>query len=259
MEEEVLKDPLLDLDNLDDLETATPNPEEDKDNSDKSDDKDQEEGKEETPKKEPTAKEIRHQQQEEGRLAEVKRLKEMVIEAEVAKASNDASSLLELAKKDPKLADEVAKKFWYSDFKDAKKQITAWEEVESKKSTIQTEDDLEDWYQKRKAKDEHEQSLVEAKTLIDELPEEDQEEAIELFNDLVDGKTLTREKALKYAKMVTLSLKKEVVSTKKIDKADWLKKLSSTGMSQSKKVSNNEPQMVIFGGEEILLDSKQIN
>ena len=59
--------------------------------------------------------------------------------------------------------------------------------------------------------------------------------------------------------MVTLSLKKEEVSTKKIDKTEWLKKLSSNGMGQSKKPSNSEPQMVIFGGKEILLDSKQTN
>ena len=177
--EEELKDPLLELENLADEETTkTPILEEEKDNS--TDDKeDNQENKEETPeKKEPTAKEIRHQQQMDGAKAEVERLKAIVIEAEVAKASNDASSLLELAKKDPKLADEVAKKFGYVDFKDAKKQITAGESVEDKKPTIQTEDDLEDWYQKRKAKDEHEQSLVEAKTLIDGLPEEDQDEAI---------------------------------------------------------------------------------
>jgi hypothetical protein len=39
------------------------------------------------------------------------RLRDLAIESEVKLASQDATSLLELAKKDTKLADEVAKRF----------------------------------------------------------------------------------------------------------------------------------------------------
>ena len=251
-EEEILVNP---LDNLDDLETATPTPEVEEDNSEESIDQDQE-GKEtpekETPK-EPTAKELRHQQQEEGRLAEVQRLRGMVIDAEVAKASNDAKSLLDLHDKDPKLAEEVAKKFGYADFKDAKKQITAWDEPE----VVDQKEQFETWYQERKAKEDHETALVEAQAIISQLPEDLQEEAIEEFNDLIDGKVLTKEKALKYANMVSLSVQPK--STPKVDTTEWLKKLSTTGITTAKKVSKDTPQMVIFNGEEILLDSKQTN
>jgi hypothetical protein len=62
----------------------------------------------------------RYKQQLEGSKAEAERLKAMLIDEEVSKASQDAKKLLELHKKDPKLADEVAKKFNYSSFDEAK-------------------------------------------------------------------------------------------------------------------------------------------
>jgi uncharacterized membrane protein YqiK len=128
---EILVNPLDDLDAVDEtIEETTLVPEEEKDNSDTTDD-DQEEKTEE--KKELTPKEIRHAQQEEGRVKEVMRLREMVIEAEVEKASQDATNLKNLSKKDPKLADEVARKFGYKDFRDANTQITEGEKTDTKK------------------------------------------------------------------------------------------------------------------------------
>jgi hypothetical protein len=46
-----------------------------------------------------------------------------MIDREVKNAEKDARSLLELHDADPKLADEVAKRFGYDDFNDAKSEI----------------------------------------------------------------------------------------------------------------------------------------
>ena len=47
----------------------------------------------------------------------------MLIDQQVEAAEKDARSLLKLHDADPKLADEVARKFGYDDFADAKKYI----------------------------------------------------------------------------------------------------------------------------------------
>jgi hypothetical protein len=57
------------------------------------------------------AKITRYKEQLAGSTQEATRYRAMVLETEIQKASNDASSLLELHKKDPKLANEVAKSF----------------------------------------------------------------------------------------------------------------------------------------------------
>lgn len=57
------------------------------------------------------AKIARYKEQLAGSTQEALKYKKMVLEAEVEKASKDANSLLELNKKDPKLANEVAKSF----------------------------------------------------------------------------------------------------------------------------------------------------
>jgi hypothetical protein len=116
----------------------------------------------------------------------------------------DANNLLELSKVDAKLANEVAKRFGYDDLRDAKEQITGVK-VEVEKPS---EEELETYYQQRKSKEDHEAALIDAETVLKELPQELQKIAIDEFNELIEGKILTREKALKIANMVTLSLNK---------------------------------------------------
>jgi len=72
---------------------------------------------------------------------------------------------------------------------------------------------------------------------------------------LIEGKTLTREKALKYAQLVTLSLGKGKL---KVDSTAALKKLSSTGISTTKKPSTSDKVEVIVDGKLQLLDLNQI-
>jgi len=275
--EEELKNPLLELDNLADEEIKTPTPETEEDNS--KDDQEPKEEKEETTEevteeteeeskeqseeetetkpeekktsKKPTAKQKRHAEQEEGRLAEVTRLRGMVIDAEVQKAEADWTSLIDLAKKDPKLADEVAMKFGYTDYRDAKKFLSPWDVVTEK---TRNDDDKEDYFQERLAEVNHDQSLLDAQAILDQLPEELQDEAIDEFNELIDGKVLTKATAIKYAKMVTLSLKKEEVET--TDNSKNIKKLSSTGISTTKKPAKEWLVEVIVDGKIVLLDPK---
>lgn len=245
-----MEDKELDVNPLENLldeseEIVTPSPEKEEENSPK---EEQEEEKEEL-----TPKQKRHAEQIAWAKAEVERLRQMVINEEVRKASADAKSLLELAETDLKLADEVAKKFGYTNFKDAKKQIVSWEQTEPK-ADVPTEEKFEEWYQQRKAKEEHEAAIEEAKAIIDKLPDDVQEEAIETFNELIDWKTLTKDKALKFANMITLSYWKP----KKTDNTEWLKKLSTTWLSNSKKPSKDDDELVIVDGKAILLNSNQL-
>lgn len=238
-EEEILVNPLEQLDFEEETVTPTPTKEEDNSNQNESD---QEE--------ELSPKELRHQQQEEGRVAEVLRLRNMVIDAEVDKASVNGNSLLELHAKDPKLAEEVSKRFWFANYKEAKQSIKP---VEEETKVKPTEDQFEERYQARKAKEEHETALTTAQAIIDDLPEDVRDEAIELFNDLIDGKTLTTAKAKKYAEMATLTVNKG--KSPKLDTTEWLRKLSTTGISKSNKAVKEDNQMIIFDGEEIFLNS----
>lgn len=246
-DEEVLVNPLDQLDS-DEIATTTPEVAKPEDNSEPiQDDKEKEPEK----VKEPTAKEVRRAQQEEWSAKEAVRLRNLAIESEVKLAKVDANNLLELAKVDPKLANEVAKRFGYDDLRDAKEQITGIK-VEVEKPS---EEELETYYQQRKSKEDHEAALVDAENLLKELPQELQKLAIDEFNELVEGKTLTREKALKFATMVTLSLNK---GKKKTDNVEPLKKLSSTWMSNSIKPDNSWSQEIVVDGKIVLLDSKQI-
>lgn len=252
-EEEILTNPLENLLDEDKQESpgkdnTQPKKETQVEDGDDPDDKSDEEPK-------LTAKEIRHAQQQEWAKMEVERLRNLMIDSEVKLASQDATSLLELAKKDAKLADEVAKRFWYDDFKDAKKQITAGSEVEKKVSTKPTEEQFEEWYQQRKSKEEHNAAIDEVAKLIEQLPEDVQEQAKEDFNELMWDKILTREKALKFAKMVTLSLTKE--EKKPVDTKEALKKLSTTWVWKTKQPSKDEAQEIVVDGKVILLNSNQ--
>lgn len=249
--EEVLVNPLDELNFDEKTEETTLDPEEDKDNSQNDDEQEEEvPEKVEEEVKVLSPKEKRHKEQETWSKAEVTRLRNLAIEAEVKLAKVDANNLIELSTRDPKLADEVARRFDYDDMKDAKEKIT-WVKVEYEKPT---EEDLDAYYQSRKSKEEHESWLLEAKLLLEKLPTELQEEAINEFNELIEGRTLSKEKMLKFANMVTLSLNK---GKSKTDITEWLKKLSSTGISNSKKPSESDKLVeVIVDGKIVLLDSK---
>ena len=261
MTEEELKDPLLDLDNLDndEIKESPEAVEADLDNTHQETNDQEEEEKDvpekEQPKKELTAKEKRHQEQEAGSAVEAIRLRNLLIDREVKDASKDIMSLIELQKEDPKLAKEVAAKFDWADTTrgDYDSFLTSkW--VKADKPVYISDEEIDKRVEAKLAQREHDAALVEAIDLINKLPQELQAEAVEEFNDLTDGKMLTRAKALKIANMVTLSLKKGAKS----DTSEALKKLSTTQISTSKKPAESEMVEVLVDGKIVLLDSKQL-
>jgi len=176
----------------------------------------------------------RYKQQLASDKAEVKRLKQMVIDEEVSKASQDAAKLLELHKKDPKLADEVAKKFNYSDFNEAQKAIeilTSDSGLGNKKNT--EDDDFDARYARKRAAEIHEESLKKAEKALNKLPEEQQELAKEYFDKMALGRTLDEQTALEFAEMATLYVNKDQLRNWKYEEV--VSNLSSTWLSKSKK------------------------
>jgi len=111
----------------------------------------------------------------------------MIIDAEVEKASKNAQSLLDLHDKDPKLANEVAKKFGYSDFEDAKSRIPSKKETILEKKNIDfNEDEFEKMYQKRKKKEEHEKAISKVEKEFNKLDKSVQEKAKAYFEKITE-------------------------------------------------------------------------
>jgi hypothetical protein len=88
--------------------------------------------------------------------------------------------------------------------------------VVAEKPVFISDEEIDKRVQAKLAEIKHTEALNDAKALLEKLPEEQRQEALDEFEDLIEGKTLTREKALKYAELVTLSMKK----VKKIDPTD---------------------------------------
>jgi|6_EtaG_2_1085325.scaffolds.fasta_scaffold00322_12 hypothetical protein len=65
----------------------------------------------------------RHQEQMEGSRQEVERMRSLLIDSGVQNAEQNAKSLLELHEKDPIAANEVAKRFGYKSYGDAKEAV----------------------------------------------------------------------------------------------------------------------------------------
>ena len=174
----------------------------------------------------------RHLEQIEWSKKESERKEALLVETYKNLASEDASALDDLHDKDPKLADKVAKEFWYEDYKDLNKSLK-WDTFE-----WFSEDDLEYWYQKRRAKDEHSEALKEVKSIISKLPEEVREKAQEYFDDISEGKTLTKDRANKFADMATLYVSRDRIKDEKYSNA--LADAMSTWVWKSKSHKSNE-------------------
>lgn len=173
----------------------------------------------------------RHAEQMEWARKEVQRLKEIAIEAAVKEASVNAKSLIDLHSKDPKLANEVAKKFNYSSYEEAKKVIDEmdWWTAKQQSSWWLTEEEFEkkfqERYQKMKSEETHQQALSKAYWIINKLPEELRDLATSKFDKAVWKKKLTIEDAVEFAEMATLYVTK--------DKLKWAKREEALAMLAS--------------------------
>lgn len=170
----------------------------------------------------------RRQQQLEWSKSERDKAWNMAVELAAKQAAVDYTSLVELHEQDPKMANDVAKKFWYPSYKAA---IASIEEEE--KSQEDADAEFERRYQAKRQQEVHEQSLEKAQRIIDKLPADLKEKAQEYFDNIVEWKMLTEKTAVEFARMTTLYVNKD--KTEKEDYDDGLWQLASTGISKSKK------------------------
>lgn len=162
----------------------------------------------------------RHAEQMAGSIAEVARLREIAIDS-VAKASEkDASAFIETYSKDPKLANEVAKKLGYSNADEVLAQINH--------KPAKVEDDFETKYAQKRSEEKHEEAIAKAQKILGKLPDELIEEAQAYFDDITEGKRLDEDKAIKFAEMATLYVNKENIRSGLLN--DSLAMLGSTGV-----------------------------
>ncbi len=180
---------------------------------------------------------------------EAERLSQLSFDTAVKSVWYDADYLLELHDKDPKLANKVAKEFWYSDYDDAKSTMSWWEE--KKESNLFTEDDFDAMYQKRRDKEVHEKSLENAKTKISKTS--NSEEVRKQFEKLVKWRQLNDEEATKFVEMANLYVNKDSLLWSK--RWQSLEMLSSNWLWNSKK-QDTEAKYIVKWGKYVLKSNK---
>lgn len=172
---------------------------------------------------------------------ELQQTRDLAYKLAFQNATNDTSTLLEVHKADPKLAARVAKEFDW--------EATDWwtyeNFIENKK--VSKEKDFETYYEQRRKKEIHEESLIKAQKIIDKLSDDVKEEAQAYFDDITEWKLLNEEKALKYAEMASVYVSKD--RTKKEKKEEAEKALSSVSLPKGNvSSSKHEPKLEIVNG-----------
>ena len=206
---------------------------------------------------EEASKIARYKEQMKGSQEEAMRLRNLAIEQWVKAAENDARSLLELHDVDPKLADEVARRFNYDNFEDAKKFIdqkfnnSDW--IKENKSG--SEADFERWYQERKAKETDSEARARAeKIFAKEIKDEElREKAKAQFKRIAWTKKLSMEEAEEFAEMATLYANKDSMRANMYDEGLW--NFASTWMWMWKKPSATGSNLIVRDGRLVDLNS----
>lgn len=203
-------------------------------------------------------KETRYKEQLKGSREEAMRLRNLIIDREVKAAEKDARSLLELHETDPKLANEVAKRFGYDDYEDARweieKKVNGWVE---KTDDANLEEKFEKMYQERKAKEIHDEAIKQANKILKKIKDDGLREMAEKkFERLTKGKTLSIDEAEELAEMATLYVNKDNLRESKYE--EWLWDYASTGMWMWKKAwKAKEDDWIVVNGRMVLNSNKQ--
>lgn len=202
-------------------------------------------------------KETRYKEQLKGSREEAMRLRNLIIDREVKAAEKDARSLLELHETDPKLANEVAKRFGYDDYEDARweieKKVNGWVE---KTDDANLEEKFEKMYQERKAKEIHEEAIKQANKILKKIKDDDLREIAEKkFEKLTKGKTLSIDEAEELAEMATLYVNKDNLRESKYE--EWLWDYASTWMWMWKKAWKVKEDNWIVVNWRMVLDSNK--
>lgn len=169
-------------------------------------------------------KELRHAQQLEWSRKEV----EKMVDVFVDKVWKDATILYDIQETDPKLANRIAKKFGYTDSKEA---LSSYEQQNQPEWKRTMEEDFDALYKQRRDRERHEEALEEVNQKINSLDEESKEEVRQTFKELTEGKTLTNKNAIKFLEMATLysgKWRKDIYN-------DTLSDLHSIGISKTNK------------------------
>lgn len=206
---------------------------------------------------EEASKIARYKEQMKGSQEEAMRLRNLAIEQWVKAAEKDARSLLELHDVDPKLADEVARRFNYDDFADAKKVIDQKFSNDEgfKDSKSGTEADFERWYQERKTKETDTEARARAEKIFSkEIKDEElREKAKAQFKKIAWNKKLSIEEAEEFAEMATLYANKDSMKANMYEEGLW--NFASTWMWMWKKPSTTWSNMVVRNGRLVDLNS----
>lgn len=203
-------------------------------------------------------KETRYKEQLKGSREEAMRLRSLIIDREVKAAEKDARSLLELHETDPKLANEVAKRFGYDDYDDAKSEIEKKVDSGVKKTDdADLEEKFEKMYQERKAKEIHEEAMKQANKILKKIKDDGLREMAEKkFERLSNGKTLSIDEAEELAEMATLYVNKDNLRENKYE--EWLWDYASTWLWMGKKPGvEKKSNIVVVDGRLVDLDSNK--
>lgn len=196
-----------------------------------------------------TSKEARYKEQIKGSRAEAERLRSLIIDREVKAAEKDARSLLELHETDPKLANEVARRFGYDDYEDAKSEIERKVNTGVEKTDdANLEEKFEKMYQERKAKETHQEAMKQATKILNKIKDDELREVAEKkFERLSNWKTLNIDEAVELAEMATLYVNKDNLRENKYE--EWLWDYASTGLWMWKKAwTKKEDAYVVVNG-----------
>jgi len=169
----------------------------------------------------------RYLQQIEGWKKEAQKFRDLAIESEVKRAEVDANSIIELHDKDPKMANEVAKKFWYSDYEEVKSSLS-----DTKTDTPSEKDNFDKWYKEMKAKDESSNAHSEADKILNTLEWDIWTEAKKYYKSMTDGRNVTVEQATEFAKMATLYVNKDNLKSDKLQ--EWILNFGNAWLGTSK-------------------------
>lgn len=197
-------------------------------------------------------KQLRHSQQMEWAKKEVERQKQKALDVAVKWVAKDAELLLEIYAEDPELANEVAKKFKYSSFDEAKKFINSGQKLDPKDELEDEETRFEKRYAQKRLQEKHEEALDKAEKLLAKVPDELQETAKAYFEKISKGHMLDEATAIEFAQMATLYVSKDRLLHDKME--DWLKYLGSSGIKAGAKPKKElEPQTIIRNGKVVVL------
>lgn len=194
----------------------------------------------------------RYKEQLNGSTEEAKRLKNLVLDSEQEKVNQDPNHLLAFYDRDPKLANDLAKRMNYNSFDEAKQSLVWSKQEDSGDDNDDLDSKLEKKLEEKEKKKEHQQAISEAKKKFENLSEEKKEAAEKYFNDITEWKVLDRNRANEFADMATLYVNKDEFKNDKLQEnksmysTAWIWKTSPSVETERKEVLDAKTWKMIY-------------